>query len=134
VAAPSATSTEEPLDRTQLADLFAYVSTPQFAEQLVGSFETDGRQLLMELGQAHARGDWAALRDRAHALRGSAANLGLVALREEAARVQHRGDNELRYGGKQQVQDLAAAFETATRALRTEVARYTATGVGTSGT
>ena len=119
------------LDGSQIADLFAYVSTPEFAEQLVGGFETDGRQLLLELGQATARGDWAAVRDRAHALRGSAANLGLVALREEAARVQRSGDADLRHAGKQRIQDLAAAFETATRVLRTEVARHTAVGLGT---
>jgi two-component system sensor histidine kinase RpfC len=122
------------LDGSQIADLFAYVSTPEFAEQLVGGFEADGRRLLGEMGQAIARGDWGAVRDGAHALRGSAANLGLVSLREQAGRLQHSGDADVRQAGKRRVQDLAAAFETATHALRTEVARHTTAGVGTRGT
>jgi flagellar basal body rod protein FlgG len=43
MAAPSLTPTEDPLDRTQLADLFAYVSTPEFGERLIGGFETDSQ-------------------------------------------------------------------------------------------
>ncbi len=133
-AAHSHEATECLLDTSQLADLFAYVSTPEFAGHLVAEFEADGRRVLSELGQATGRGDWGAVRDLAHALRGSAANLGLVALREEAGRLQGSGDADLRHGGGQRVQDLTSAFEMGASALRTEVARYKGAGFETRGT
>ncbi len=112
------------LDATQLADLFAYVSTADFGERLISNFETDSRKLLGELRQVIARGDWCAGRDLAHALKGTAANLGLIALREEAARLQVSGDADLRTSGERRVRDLSNALDAATRALRAEVARH----------
>ncbi|MFZ0791046.1 MAG: ATP-binding protein [Chromatiaceae bacterium] len=111
------------LDATQLTDLFAYVSTADFGERLLTNFETDSRKLLAELRQAITRGDWCAVRDLAHALKGTAANLGLIALREAAARLQVSGDADLRASGEGRVRDLSVALETATRALRAEVGR-----------
>jgi two-component system sensor histidine kinase RpfC len=122
------------LDTAQLADLFAYVSAPAFGDLLVAGFEADSRQLLANMGQAIARGDWGAVRDLAHALKGSAANLGLVALREEASRLQYSRDADLRSRGKWQFEALATTFETANRVLRAEVARHTAASAGRHGT
>lgn len=68
--------------------------------------------------------DWSALRDLAHALKGSAANLGLVALREQAARLQDSGDTNLRQAARRRITDLGQSFETATGILHREVARH----------
>jgi two-component system sensor histidine kinase RpfC len=114
------------INTTQLADLFAYASSPEFGDRLVHGFESDGHQSLADMTHAITQGDWVRVRDLAHALKGSAANLGLVALREAAGRLQLSGDADLRRTGARQVQTLTVTFEAATRVLRTEVARHSA--------
>ncbi len=115
---------ESVLDAAQLGDIFAYVSTPDFGVRLMSNFETDSEKLLANLQQAVSGGDWCEVRDLAHALKGTAANLGLVALSEKAAQLQDSGDADLRASGEQQLRQLSIALETAIRALRAEMASH----------
>ena len=111
------------MDRAQLADLFAVAPTKEFGDRLIGGFETDGRDLLRRMGVAVTAEDWGSLRDHAHALKGSAANLGLIALRQEAASIEASGNADLRRAGRSRIADLEQTFDAATGLLRREVAR-----------
>jgi two-component system, sensor histidine kinase RpfC len=127
--APATASTHRPsdadqVDSAQLASIFAIGPNKDFGERLIAGFEADGRQLLRQMSEAVDAQDWSALRDLAHALKGSAANLGLVALREQAARLQDSGDTNLRPAARRRITDLGQSFETATGILRREVARH----------
>ena len=71
-------STEQVLDPTVL-DEFALLGMDKgFEAQFVGQCVTDARAALSRMRQAGSEGDWDALREHAHALKGIAANLGLV--------------------------------------------------------
>ena len=102
------------IDSEQLADLFAMLPNKDFGERIIVGFEADGRQVLRQMGEAVDAQDWSALRDLAHALKGSAANLGLVGLGEQAARLQDSGDADLRAAARRRITDLGQTFETAT--------------------
>ena len=117
-------SDADQVDSEQLADLFAMLPNKDFGERIIVGFEADGRQVLRQMGEAVDAQDWSALRDLAHALKGSAANLGLVALGEQAARLQDSGDADLRAAARRRIADLGQSFETATGILRREVARH----------
>jgi two-component system sensor histidine kinase RpfC len=117
-------SDADQVDSEQLADLFAIGLNKDFGERIIVGFEADGRQLLRKMGEAVDLKDWSTLRDLAHALKGSAANLGLVALDEQAARLQDSGDVDLRASARRRITDLGQSFETATGILRREVARH----------
>ncbi len=120
---PAAALDEAQVDRTQIADLFAVAPTEEFADRLITGFEADGRDLLRRMGLAVAAEDWGSLRDQAHALKGSAANLGLIALRQEAASLEASGNADLRRAGRSRIADLEQTFDAATGLLRREVAR-----------
>ncbi len=117
-------SNADQVDSEQLADLFAMLPDKDFSERLILGFEADGHQLLRRMSEAVDAQDWSALRDLGHALKGSAANLGLVSLREQAAWLQDSGDIDLRASAGRRVTDLGQSFETATGILRREVARH----------
>jgi two-component system sensor histidine kinase RpfC len=110
------------IDPAPLADLFAVASSRDFGKQLVAGFEADGRGLLEQMTAALDAGDGSALRERAHALQGSAAALGLVALRDQARRLHAANEETLRTEGHGLVAEIAEAFDPALLRLREEVA------------
>ena len=110
------------IDPAPLADLFAVASSRDFGKQLVAGFEADGRGLLAQMTAALEAGDGYALRERAHALQGSAAALGLLPLRDQARRLHAANEETLRTEGHGLVAEIAEAFDPALLRLREEVA------------
>jgi HPt (histidine-containing phosphotransfer) domain-containing protein len=124
VAPPAPPMPKGQIDPVPLADLLAIAGNRDFGKHLVAGFEADGRDLLEQMTAALEAGDGYALRERAHALQGSAAALGLLALRDQASRLRAAGNETLRAEGRGLVAEIAAAFDPALLRLREEVAAH----------
>jgi signal transduction histidine kinase/DNA-binding response OmpR family regulator/HPt (histidine-containing phosphotransfer) domain-containing protein len=85
--APIPEATGEPvLDNTALDELYAVIG--QDASRIVTVFLEDAPHLLAQLERAALAPDYPALRDAAHSLKSSSANLGAMALSAAAKRVE----------------------------------------------
>jgi len=122
-AAPSVPPDEAQVDRTRLADLFAVAPTSEFVDRLITGFEAEGRDLLRRMDAAATAEDWGSLRNCAHSIKGSAAHLGLIALRQQAASLEASGNADLRGAGRSRIADLEQTFDAAIELFRREVAR-----------
>lgn len=71
-------STEQVLDPSVLDEFALLGMDKAFEAEFVGQCVTDARVAVARMRQAGSEGDWEALREQAHALKGIAANLGLV--------------------------------------------------------
>lgn len=71
-------STEQVLDPSVLDEFALLGMDKAFEAEFVGQCVTDARVALTRMRQAGSESDWEALREQAHALKGIAANLGLV--------------------------------------------------------
>ena len=71
-------STEAVLDPSALDEFALLGMDKAFEAQFIGQCVTDARVALARMRQAGSDSDWEALREQAHALKGIAANLGLV--------------------------------------------------------
>jgi len=71
-------STEQVLDPSVLDEFALLGMDKEFEAEFVGQCVTDARVAVARMRQAGSEGDWEALREQAHALKGIAANLGLV--------------------------------------------------------
>jgi len=111
------------IDPAQLESLRSLACDEGFAERLLASFADDGRELLANIASALDRGDWGRARDQAHALKGSAANLGLTRLREQAVGLERDSDTELSTKGTQRLESLSRELERGLDTLRGEIGR-----------
>ena len=93
-----------------------------FVSQIINDFIVDAEQLIAELGAAAAAVDVATFRDRAHALRSSAAHLGARALFELCLGWRGIGATELAAQGIDHTARLKTEFERLRAALRAELA------------
>jgi two-component system sensor histidine kinase RpfC len=126
-ASPSALPAEDPgmgpcteIDPAAFASLVSLSADDGFAERLVASFESDGRTLLAHIADALKDRDWTGMREQTHALKGSAANLGLIGLREQAARLEQADDLAV---AAERLDSLAQTFERGLGALENEIQR-----------
>jgi len=85
-AAPEQRSLEPVLDEEILDELYAVIG--QDASRIVTVFLEDAPQLLAQLERAALAPDFAALREAAHSLKSSSANLGAMALSAAAKRIE----------------------------------------------
>ena len=89
-----------------LQDLYARIGRDdEFTEELFDSFVADAERLITEIKQAYERRDADALRSAAHGLKGAAANLSVIHLRDEA-----RSLEDVARGG-----DITGSAEAITR-------------------
>jgi HPt (histidine-containing phosphotransfer) domain-containing protein len=84
--AVAATAAEPVLDVTALDELYAVIGPD--ASRIVTVFLEDAPHLLAQLERAALAPDYPALRDAAHSLKSSSANLGAMALSAAAKRVE----------------------------------------------
>ena len=68
------------LDEYKLKNLTQLGAGPEFIKQLVEGFSRDGERLMINMRQACDERDYPGLRDAAHALKGTAAELGAIEL------------------------------------------------------
>jgi len=93
-----------------------------FVRQIIDDFILDAEQLIGELGAAAVAVDVATFRDRAHALRSSAAHIGARALFELCLGWRGIGAAELAAQGTGHTARLEIEFERLRAALRAELA------------
>jgi two-component system sensor histidine kinase RpfC len=107
------------IDRDVLADIARIGSSSDFVQQLTQQFLHDGQQLLQGMADALNENDMLNFTELAHALKGSAAYLGLLELADHASSA-----NALIAGepaqGRECLQHLQAAFVRAKAALESE--------------
>jgi HPt (histidine-containing phosphotransfer) domain-containing protein len=89
--------------------------------RVVEGFVTDAVQRIQALRQAVARADPHAVRQLAHALRGSSANLGLARLGRVAEALERAAGGETLLGAPRLVEQLEAEFHRAEAALALEL-------------
>jgi two-component system, sensor histidine kinase RpfC len=142
-ADPAASSPEQPsrvrptgtgagagpvLDATYLDRLRQLDDHDDFLAGLIRDFIADAEQLVDELEAAALNGDAAAFRDRAHALRSSAAHLGATALFELCLEWRGIGAEDLSAEGSAYAVRLRSEFERLREALLAELAQQPANG------
>ncbi len=93
-----------------------------FVAQLIEDFIADAEELIAELARAALASDAATFRDRAHALRSSAAHIGASALFDLCLGWRGIGAAELAERGAACVARLTAEFERLRAALLAELA------------
>jgi two-component system sensor histidine kinase RpfC len=127
---PPGTDTEAKpvLDGTHLDRLRQLDDQDDFLGGLIRDFIADAEQLVEELEAAALHGDAAAFRDRAHALRSSAAHLGATALFELCLQWRGIGTDELAAEGSTYAMRLRSEFERLREALLLALAQPGAPG------
>jgi two-component system sensor histidine kinase RpfC len=116
------------LDPSQLADLLALASGGDFGDRLVEGFRADGASLLEQMDGTLRAGEAERFRELAHAFKGSAANLGLIALTRQAAGIEQLSDTELSSDGRRHMSALAQGLDRALEALAAELQHRRTTG------
>jgi two-component system, sensor histidine kinase RpfC len=116
------------LDARHLDRLRQLDDHDDFLGGLIRDFITDAEQLVEELETAALHCDAAAFRDRAHALRSSAAHLGATALFELCLQWRGIGTDELAAEGSVYAMRVRSEFERLREALLVELARPEVSG------
>ena len=106
------------LDHGRLETLRALDDTHAFMREVIDEFLADADQLVDDLAAAAAAGNAGLFRERAHALGGSAAHVGAIALFELCLSWRGMAPAELAERGPQHVARLRAELERTRRALR----------------
>jgi two-component system sensor histidine kinase RpfC len=108
------------LDPDTLQELMSLGGRSDFVEKLIHVFFASAEQSLQDMEAALSSRDGELFRDRAHALKGNAGQLGAVALMERCSRLSRMGQAELLERG---AEHLAAVREEYSRAS-SELRRY----------
>lgn len=98
------------IDPRKLEDLLA-LGGPEFVSDIASAFLADGMDLLEELRSAAAQGDTRRFRDKLHALRSSAANVGARAIDEMCFDWRQISSAELLAHGEEYVRRVEIEFE-----------------------
>jgi two-component system sensor histidine kinase RpfC len=104
------------IDRQKLEDLEA-IGGKDFVADLVVQFSADAAELVRELDAAAAADDAEAFRERAHALRSGAANIGARGVFDLCLAWRQISANELASKGREHVRKLAEEIDRAAVAL-----------------
>ena len=91
----AAPASEDVFDSSVLDELAALALGSSFEEEFIGQCLRDADACVGALDDAGKAGEWEAVREQAHALKGVAGNLGLVMLASIAGEVMRLGDRQL---------------------------------------
>ena len=116
---------EPPIDTTVLEDLLTLGGDRTFFEELIGDFVTDADALIEEMRVAGAAKNVAYFKDRAHALRSSAANVGALRLHRLLLGMRDLPGAEFEGRVTEAVQSIREEFERV-RAFLTDYLKSTA--------
>ncbi|TVQ38992.1 MAG: response regulator [Geminicoccaceae bacterium] len=105
------------LDMRRLEMLCGLDDDDGFARTVIDAFIEDGKALVRELEASAARGDVAAFRDAAHALRSAATHLGATDLFARCLDTKRASDATLRGEATAIAQEVAASFAATAEAL-----------------
>lgn len=96
--ADPADKTSELVSEKTLQQLATMARDPAFMSDLIENFLTDAEKLIQHLESAEAAADLEGIHYHAHALHGSAGNLGVCAIAEAAAALRHADRSDLQTG------------------------------------
>jgi two-component system sensor histidine kinase RpfC len=111
------------VDPKALENLKALGKGSDFFERVIRDFITDSEQLLAELDRASVNGDHQAMRQSAHALRSSAANVGAQRIPELCAAIHDLDDKDAAGSGVELVRELKDEFTRVRAELMRDLAR-----------
>jgi len=123
LAASATDSADEVIDYTVLKEVIALGSGDDFLQRLCTNFIADSTQLLESMHEALNSHDYPHFQDLAHALRGSAANLGLSDLEKAATKVDNLSPEQVSEFGKQSYAEIKSSFDHAVSALNSELTK-----------
>ena len=104
------------IEASTIADLEA-LGGRAFIDELVENFVEEGNRIMAEIGEAVADNDATRFRDRLHALRSGAANIGARALYEVCLTHREMSAEELTASGSERGMEVEAEFRRAEAAL-----------------
>ena len=114
-------SAHEGINYSVLRDVIALSSSDDFLQRLSSNFIADSTQLLESMHEALNNHDYLYFQELAHALRGSAANLGLSDLEKAAAKVDKLPPEKVPELGRQSYIEIKSSFDHAVSALNSEL-------------
>jgi two-component system sensor histidine kinase RpfC len=120
IAAPSAEQApeEEILDYALLGSLAELSPSGSFMQDLIDGFLSDAEQLLARIDGAVSEQDHATFSDRIHALKGSAGNIGAIALFKACAHARQLGPEGFRDDGGKAAASIRKYLDRSAEALR----------------
>jgi two-component system sensor histidine kinase RpfC len=111
------------IDRAMLSEVAGLGHGRDFVQKLSENFVHDGQQLMQGMADALRAGDTRHFTELAHALKGSAALLGLLELAGCAGEANRLLPDQVQSQGSDCLAQLEGAFARAKAALQTEIAR-----------
>jgi len=105
------------LDTTVLDELAAMGMGAEFEREFIAHCLADANACLVAIRAAAQAGEWAQVREQAHALKGVAANMGLARLSALGSELMRLADWQMREQWQQRVAALGAALEEGRAAL-----------------
>ena len=122
---PTPSSRPAPLDLEAIGKLRDLSSDgdPDLVAEVIGLFLQEAPRRVAVLRAAAARGDTKELRDVAHALKGSAGQLGARGVQMVAGRIEDLGRSGITAGAVALVEGLDAEFQRARTAMAAEIER-----------
>jgi two-component system sensor histidine kinase RpfC len=109
------------VDRRVLNDVIELAQNSEFLYKLQENLEREGVQLLQGMAESLDCGDYTHFQDLAHALKGSAANLGLRKLADLASQAQHLPHAGFLREGEASLDEIRQEFTKAKAALSEEI-------------
>src|SRR5690606_20035871 len=118
------------LDPSVLDELAAMGMGSNFEREFVRHCVSDAEGCLASMQRAGEDADWSQMRDHAHAIKGVAANMGLVKLAELGGTLMRLPEWQMRGEWREQLERLAQALEQGRRALDARLVRSPGAGEG----
>jgi two-component system, sensor histidine kinase RpfC len=105
------------INESQLADVASLSDKPEFLKSVIDQFMSDVQTLLDQMRECARAGSYEALKDHAHAVKGSAASIGAVHLAKACEDLRRLPNSELRTRADGLVRDIGAIFGASATAL-----------------
>ena len=105
------------IDPVTISELVTLGGKEDFLEKLIRIFLQSGEQKIDSIEKAMRSQNFGLVADLAHALKGSAGQIGAVTMQQICHRLSRAGSTELRRDGKKSVMDLKGEFERVRSAL-----------------
>lgn len=117
--------TDSIIDYQVFNELLALSNSDDFLQRLYDNFINDSEQLMLNMRASLTKGDYADFKEQAHALKGSAAYLGLHELAHHTSTASHLSHNEIAQQGKPLFKQIEFSFEQAKSALLNKLNKLT---------
>lgn len=121
------------LDPAVLDELAELGMGNEFEREFIQQCLSDAAACVVQLGKAAADGDWARLREHAHAVKGVSSNLRLVMLAEQGGELMRLPEAQLRAEWSQRLEQLKTGLKLGREALAQRAQNKSDGGVSGNG-